>query len=318
MQIYAGTSGFSYSEWCGRFYPEAHPASEMLAYYASRLPTVEINNTFYRMPNPATVAAWRDEVPDSFCFAVKASRRITHQKKLTDVADDVAHLFEVIDVLGAKLGPVLFQTPPFLKKDLGVLNSFLAAVPEGRRVALEFRHPSWFSDDVYSALSARNAALVGGDLEEAEKSPPFVATADFGYLRLRRLDYQPAGIGEWGERIASQSWHSVYAYLKHEVLGPLFAEALLATLHGQPMADLAPIRASIAAPKPKAARSAASKSKAPEPPSKPAKAPAAKAPRASKAPAPRASQAPTTGASKVPPARSSNAPARTTTKSRKP
>jgi uncharacterized protein YecE (DUF72 family) len=297
MHIYAGTSGFSYAEWCGRFYPEAHPASQMLAYYASRLPTVEINNTFYRMPNVATVAAWRDEVPDNFCFAVKATRRITHQKKLADVGDDVAHFFGVIDVLGAKLGPVLFQLPPFLKKDLGVLTAFLEAVPEGRRIALEFRHPSWFSDDVYAALSARNAALVGGDLEDAEKSPPLVATADFGYLRLRRLDYDPAGIAEWGERIASQSWHTVYAYLKHEVLGPLFAEALLATLHGQPMADLAPIRASIAAPKPKSTRSAASKSKKTEPP-------------ASKAPKARPSKAPAAKPSKAPSARPSKAPAK--------
>lgn len=310
MQIYAGTSGFSYSEWCGRFYPAAHPASQMLAYYASRLPTVEINNTFYRMPNEATVAAWRDEVPESFCFAIKASRRITHQKKLADVADDVAHLFGVIDVLGAKLGPVLFQTPPFLKKDLGVLNAFLASLPEGRRIALEFRHPSWFSDDVYTALAERNAALVGGDLEEADKSPPLVATADFGYLRLRKLDYDPAGIAEWGERIASQSWHSVYAYLKHEVLGPLFAEALLATLHGLPMADLAPIRASIAAPKPKSTRSGTSKAKKTEPPSKPAKAPAGKASLAPKAPAARVSKAPAAGASKAPAARPSKAPSK--------
>ena len=307
MQIYAGTSGFSYAEWCGRFYPESHPASQMLGYYASRLPTVEINNTFYRMPNEATVAAWRDEVPDSFCFAVKATRRITHQKKLADVADDVARLFGVLETLGTKLGPVLFQLPPFLKKDLGVLTSFLETVPAGRRIALEFRHPSWFTDDVYAALSAHNVALVGGDLEEAEKSPPLVVTADFGYLRLRRLDYDPAGIAEWGERIAAQSWNTVYAYLKHEVLGPLFAEALLATLHGQPMADLAPLRASLAAPKPKSTRSTTTKSKTPEP--RTSKAPAA---RVSKTPEPRTSKAPAAsagrkaaGASKPPSSRSS-------------
>ena len=294
MQIYAGTSGFSYAEWCGRFYPESHPASQMLRYYASRLPTVEINNTFYRMPNQDTVAAWRDEVPDSFCFAVKATRRITHQKKLSNVADDVAQLFSVVDVLGAKLGPVLFQTPPFLKKDLGLLGEFIAVLPEGRRVALEFRHPSWFSDDVYGVLATRNVALVGGDLEEADKSPPLVVTADFGYLRLRRLDYDPTGIADWASRIASQPWQSVYAYLKHEVLGPLFAEALLASLHGEPMADLAPIRASLAAPKPKSAR--ATKSKASE----------AAPPLASKAPAPRASKAPAKP-SKAPAARASKA-----------
>src|SRR6187551_3254219 len=274
MQIYTGTSGFSYPEWCGHFYPEALPGAQMLRYYATRLGTVEINNTFYRMPNRDTVAAWRDEVPDSFCFAIKASRRITHQKKLIEVRDDVAHLFGVVNVLGQKLGPVLFQTPPFLKKDLAVLRDFLACLPPGRRAALEFRHPSWFSDDVYSALSESNVALVGGDLEEAEKSPPLVATADFGYLRLRRMDYDPARIAEWGERIAAQPWQAAYAYLKHEVLGPLFAEALRATLDGRAQPDLSAIRASIAAPKPKSARSPVSKAKPPQP-------------KASKAPAPR-------------------------------
>ncbi|MEI9942330.1 MAG: DUF72 domain-containing protein [Pseudomonadota bacterium] len=302
MQIFTGTSGFSYPEWCGRFYPEALPGAQMLRFYASRLATVEINNTFYRMPNPDTVAAWRDEVPDSFCFAVKASRRITHQKKLIEVSEDVAHLFGVVDVLGQKLGPVLFQTPPFLKKDLAVLREFLACLPEGRRAAMEFRHPSWFSDDVYAALSQSNVALVGGDLEEAEKSPPLVATADFGYLRLRRLDYDPSGIAEWGERIAAQNWQSAYAYLKHEVLGPLFAEALRATLDGREQPDLSAIRASIAAPKPMSARGAASKSKKPEP-------------KTSKAPAARTSKAPATSrVSKTPAARPSKAPS----KSKKP
>lgn len=287
MQIFTGTSGFSYPEWCGHFYPEALPGAQMLRFYATRLATVEINNTFYRMPNQDTVAAWRDEVPDSFCFAIKASRRITHQKKLMEVHDDVAHLFGVVDVLGQKLGPVLFQTPPFLKKDLAVLRDFLAGLPAGRRAALEFRHPSWFSDDVYSALSESNVALVGGDLEEAEKSPPLVATADFGYLRLRRMDYDPAGIAEWGARIAAQRWQSAYAYLKHEVLGPLFAEALRANLDGREQPDLSAIRASIAAPKPKSTRAAVSKSKKPEP--KSSKAPTA---RVSKAPAARVSKAP--------------------------
>ncbi len=228
---------------------------------------------------------------------------------MADVADDVAHLFGVVDVLGLKLGPVLFQTPPFLKKDLGLLTSFLATLPAGRRVALEFRHPSWFHDDVYAALAAQNVALVGGDLEEAEKSPPLVATADFGYLRLRRLDYEPAGIADWGARIASQPWHSVFAYLKHEVLGPLFAEALLATLHGEPMADLSAIRASIAAPKPKSARSPAKGKKSEAPAAKPSKVPVA---RVSKAPASRVSKAPAPAkaASKAPAARPSQSSAK--------
>jgi uncharacterized protein YecE (DUF72 family) len=287
MQVFTGTSGFSYPEWVGRFYPAALPGAQMLRYYATRLATVEINNTFYRMPNQQAVAAWGAEVPDSFCLAIKASRRITHLKKLVDVRDDVLHLFDVVDVLGPKLGPVLFQTPPFLKKDLAVLRDFLACLPVGRRAALEFRHPSWFSDDVYSALSESNVALVGGDLEEAEKSPPLVATADFGYLRLRRLDYDPGSIADWGARIAAQSWQSAYAYLKHEVLGPLFAEALRATLDGREQADLSAIRASIAAPKPNSTGAAASKSKKAEP-------------KTSRAPGQRTSKAPSSRVSKAP------------------
>ena len=331
MQIFAGTSGFSYAEWCGRFYPEALPAAQMLRFYSERLPSVEINNTFYRMPNQDMVAAWREQVPASFCFAIKASRRITHQKKLADVGADVAHLFDVIDVLGQTLGPVLFQLPPFLKKDLGLLGAFLADLPAGRRAALEFRHPSWFTDDVYTALAGSNVALVGGDLEEAEKSPPLVATANFGYLRLRRLDYDTAGIAEWGTRIGAQSWQSAFVYLKHEVLGPLFAEQLLAHLAGKEMPDLSAIRASIAAPshKPKSARGAASKSKKPEPPaskapvSRPSKAPAPRSSKtpaistpktpaatASKAPAPRSSKTPAPHSSKTPAPRSSKAPAK--------
>jgi len=311
MEIFAGTSGFSYAEWKGRFYPHALPDAQMLDFYASRLPSVEINNTFYRMPKAETVAAWRDEVPAGFCFAVKATRRITHQQKLADVSADVAHLFSVVDVLGDKLGVVLFQLPPFLKKDLGLLSAFLSDLPPGRRAALEFRHPSWFADDVYSALAGRNVALVAGDLEEAEKSPPLVATADFGYLRLRRLDYDPRAIAEWGERIQAQRWQAAYTYFKHELLGPMFAEALLANLGGQPMADLSAIRASIAAPsqKPKSARTTASKSKKPEP--RVSKAPAE---RVSKAPAESVPKAPVVRVSKAPAARVSKAPASRTSK----
>jgi uncharacterized protein YecE (DUF72 family) len=320
MQIFTGTSGFSYPEWCGHFYPEALPGAQMLRYYATRLGTVEINNTFYRMPNRDTVAAWRDEVPDSFCFAVKASRRITHQKKLIDVSEDVAHLFGVVDVLGQKLGPVLFQTPPFLKKDLGVLREFLASLPQSpaRLAALEFRHPSWFSDDVYGVLSQSNVALVAGDLEEEEKSPPLVATANFGYLRLRRMDYDPQGIADWGARIAAQPWQSAYAYLKHEVLGPLFAEALRATLDGREQADLSAIRASIAAPKPKSTRGTP-KSKKGEPKSAQSSAPASSkksltaaspSPRPSKAADARVSKAPASPVSKTPPAPSTKAPSK--------
>jgi uncharacterized protein YecE (DUF72 family) len=293
MQIFAGTSGFSYAEWKGRFYPEALPDAQMLRFYSERLPTVEINNTFYQMPKPETVAAWRDSTPDAFLFAVKASRRITHQKKLAEVGQDVAHLFNVVDVLGEKVGPVLFQLPPFLKKDMGALQAFLATLPAGRRAALEFRHPSWFEDDVYAALTAANVALVGGDLEESDKSPPLVVTADFGYLRLRRMDYDPPSIADWGSRIGAQSWQAVYAYFKHEALGPMFAEALLAVTGGRQMADLSAVRASIAAPKPKSTRARASNVPTVRTSKTPARASKAPAERVSKAPASRNSKAPT-------------------------
>jgi uncharacterized protein YecE (DUF72 family) len=297
MQILAGTSGFSYAEWRGRFYPEGLPSDQMLSFYSSRLPSVEINNTFYRTPKPEMLAAWAEGAPAHFTFALKATRRITHQQKLADVESDVKYFFEVAEALGDKLGPVLFQLPPFLKKDLGLLRAFLPLVPSGKRAALEFRHPSWFSDDVYAALAERNVALVGGDLEESEKSPPLVVTADFGYLRLRRLDYDPARIAEWGTRIGEQAWQAVFAYFKHEALGPMFAEALLASVSGRKMADLSAVRASMAAPaeKPKSTRKPAKSA----PPSKPSKAPAASKPskapvasKPSKAPAARPSKAP--------------------------
>ncbi len=306
MQILAGTSGFSYAEWRGRFYPEGLPNDQMLRFYSQRLPSVEINNTFYRMPKPEMLAAWGEEAPASFTFALKATRRITHQQKLADVESDVQHFFDVASALGDKLGPVLFQLPPFLKKDLGVLRAFLPLVPSGRRAALEFRHPSWFSEDVYAALAEKNVALVGGDLEEFEKSPPLVATADFGYLRLRRLDYEPGSIADWGTRIGAQGWQAVYAYFKHEALGPMFAEALLCSMSGRPMADLSAVRASIAAPsqKPKSTRAASSKgSKSPS--AAPSKSPG---PRASKSPVARASKAPSERTSKAPSSRASKSP----------
>ena len=291
MQILAGTSGFSYAEWRGRFYPQGLPGDQMLRFYSERLPSVEINNTFYRMPKPEMLAGWADGAPASFTFALKATRRITHQQKLADVEGDVQHFFEVAAALGDKLGPVLFQLPPFLKKDLGLLRAFLPLVPAGKRAALEFRHASWFSDDVYAALAERNVALVGGDLEEDEKSPPLVATADFGYLRLRRLDYDGPSIADWGTRVGAQTWQAVHAYFKHEALGPMFAEALLASMSGREMVDLSEQRASLAAPpsKPKSARSPASKPAKTPVPSAGKSVPASKP---SKSPAPRASKAP--------------------------
>ncbi|HEY2409482.1 MAG TPA: DUF72 domain-containing protein [Polyangiaceae bacterium] len=289
MEVLAGTSGFSYPEWRGLFYPRELPDSSMLAYYAERLPSVEINNTFYRMPKPELLTGWGAQVPPNFCFTLKASRTITHLQKLAGVGDAVAHLFSVAEALTDKLGAILFQLPPFVKKDLGLLLEFLGTLPSARHSVLEFRHPSWFADDVYTALSDARVALCAGDLDELEKSPPLVVTAPFGYLRLRRLDYDVKMITDWAERVAAQSWQRAYVYFKHEQLGPFFAQTLLAGLRGEPLPDLASVRASLppvsGAAKAKSARPRASKAA----PSRASKAPPA---RASKAAPPRASRAP--------------------------
>jgi uncharacterized protein YecE (DUF72 family) len=226
MAVFAGTSGYSYKQWKGVFYPEGVKPDAMLAYYATRLPAVEINNTFYRMPKTAVVERWRDETPEPFRFVLKASRRITHIARLRDCADAVAYLFSVADHLGPKLGPVLFQLPPFLKKDVALLVDFIASLPAGRRAAFEFRNASWFSDDVYSALRDGSAALVGGDVDDDGKTPPLVHTADFAYLRLRRSDYSLSELVKWRDRIAAEAWHDVYAFFKHEQRGPELASWL--------------------------------------------------------------------------------------------
>src|SRR5262252_7933757 len=183
MRVLAGTSGFSYKEWKGSFYPEDLPAAGMLAYYAERLPAVEINNTFYRMPKPALLEGWSAEVPEEFRFILKASQRITHFKRLKDAGSEVEYFFGVASTLGDRLGPALFQLPPNLKKDLPRLQAFLSILPAGRRAAFEFRHASWFEDDVFEALRAASAALCIA--EDEELATPLVPTAGWGYLRLR-------------------------------------------------------------------------------------------------------------------------------------
>jgi uncharacterized protein YecE (DUF72 family) len=217
MQVLIGTSGFSYPAWRGSFYPEKMPVAKMLAYYAERLAAVEINNTFYRMPQSEVLERWAGETPAGFRFAIKSPRQITHEKKLLDVKAAVDRLAEAARALGDKLGPVLFQLPPFLRKDLARLNDFLAAMPAGLSAALEFRHTSWFSDDVYASLRSYGAALCIAESEEVET--PLEATAGWGYLRLRRQDYDEAAIGRWAERIKTQSWSSAYVFFKHEDAG---------------------------------------------------------------------------------------------------
>jgi uncharacterized protein YecE (DUF72 family) len=227
MRIRIGTSGFSYKEWKGTFYPEDLPPSEMLRFYSGRFSSVEINNTFYRMPQASVLSGWAEQVPDGFTFALKASQRITHRSRLKEAGDAVRFFFGVATTLGDRLGPVLFQLPPNLKKDLPRLLDFLPHVPAGSRAAFEFRHASWFDEDVYGALRASGAALCIA--EDEDLATPVVATTGWGYLRLRRQDYGPEALTGWAQRIREQEWSDAFVFFKHEdeARGPLLAESLI-------------------------------------------------------------------------------------------
>ena len=214
MHILVGTSGWSYKEWKGAFYPADLPADDMLRYYASRLPTVEINNSFYRIPKEKVLLDWATRVPPEFRFVLKASRRITHNNRLVDENDTLGYFLRTANVLGEKLGPTLFQCPPSLKKDMTRLRDFLAKVPRTWRAALEFRHQSWFDDEVYDALRAHDVALVGVD--EDDGATPLVPTAPWGYLRLRKTEYGDDELKGWAERIRGQPWQEAFVFLKHD------------------------------------------------------------------------------------------------------
>jgi uncharacterized protein YecE (DUF72 family) len=233
MRVLVGTSGYSYKEWKGSFYPQDIKAADMLRYYAERFKTVEINNTFYRMPGTDMLERWTAVVPEDFTFILKASRRITHEKKLGgDVADAVAFLFKTAQALGPKLGPVLFQLPPFLKKDVPRLRDFLALLPEGRPAAFEFRHETWFDDEVYETLRAGKASLCSADTDESgDRGAPVVPTAGWGYLRLRRAAYTDDDLARWAERIQSQPWDQAFVFFKHEVAAPDVAARMLLKLN---------------------------------------------------------------------------------------
>jgi uncharacterized protein YecE (DUF72 family) len=223
MRILVGTSGYAYKEWRGSFYPEKMKEKEMLRFYAERLASVEINNTFYRLPGREMLLRWAEEVPAGFVFVLKASQRITHRQRLSpESKETVDYLFDVASALGDRLGPVLFQTPPFFKKDLDRLRRFLDLLPAGHPVAFEFRHESWRDEEVHGALRGRNAALVCADTEESgDAGPPIVPTADWGYLRLRRCDYDDAGLAGWAGRIRAQPWARAFVFFKHEDDRPL-------------------------------------------------------------------------------------------------
>ncbi len=227
MRIRAGTSGWSYAAWKGRFYPSDLPASRMLPTYAARLDTVEVNATSYRMPRPGMLAAWREQVPDGFRFALKVPRRLTHGARAAG-AREVGAFERAAAELGSKLGPVLFQFPPTLKPDLSRLRHFLALLPRGGRAAFELRDPGWLREPVLSALRAAGAALCVSDTEEEQT--PVVPTAAFGYLRLRRPDYDDAALDGWLARISAQGWDEAFVFFRHEdeARGPRLAMRLAA------------------------------------------------------------------------------------------
>lgn len=215
MKLHVGTSGYSYKEWKGNFYPEKLPAKEMLPYYASRLSAVELNNTFYRLPQPSMVESWKTQVPDDFRFSVKASQRITHFKRLKEVEDETKYLLETVGGLEDRLGVMLFQLPPNMKKDRERLASFLKHLPANTPAAFEFRHPTWFDEDVLQLLSSENRALCVSDTDDLPVTH-IDKTSDWGYLRLRRVNYSRDDLVKWVHQINAQQWNTAYVFFKHE------------------------------------------------------------------------------------------------------
>ncbi len=215
MNLFVGTSGYSYKEWKGSFYPEKIPAKEMLRYYADRLSTVEINATFYRMPQPTMLENWKEQVPPGFRFSLKAPQRITHFKRLNETEAETKYFLETASVLHDQLGVVLFQLPPNMKKDLPRLAKFLEQLPQDTRAAFEFRHPTWFDDDVLELLRSQNRPLVVSDTDDMP-AMHIDKTADWGYLRLRRVLYSEENLAEWLQRVRDQNWAESFVFFKHE------------------------------------------------------------------------------------------------------
>ena len=225
MDFHIGTSGYSYKEWKGTFYPGDLPADRMLGFYSGRFNAVEINNTFYRMPRSSVMEQWREQVPDPFRFVLKTPQRITHRKKLEDIGSDFNYFLETARVLGDRLGPLLVQLPPWQRKDIEKLRALLALVPRDIRVALEVRHASWVDEEVTGVLRDANVALCVSDTEELERPADIVDSATWGYLRLRRCDYDETSLRAWLERIRGYEWRDVWVFFKHEDegRGPDFA-----------------------------------------------------------------------------------------------
>ena len=253
MNVLVGTSGFAFKEWKGPFYPEDLKDDAMLGYYSGKYPTVEINNTFYRLPKEHVLQDWASQVPQSFSFAIKASQRITHYARLKpDSASALAFLLRNTSTLGSRLGPILFQLPPNMQKNVERLTDFLTLLPRDRRFTIEFRHESWFDEDVVAALREHDIALCVSESEEF--TGVTVATASWCYLRLHRQDYNDDMLAEWRSRVAAQSWSDAYVFFKHDYIdgsGPLAVErfvGMIAAGGGRVSADKANLASPSAVP----------------------------------------------------------------------
>ena len=228
MNLYVGTSGYSYPKWKGAFYPKKLPAAQMLPFYGAHFRTVEINYTFKRLPTALTLGKWADAVPADFQFVLKAPEQITHRKRLKDAGESLSTFLAIAGKLQERLGPLLFQLPPTLAKDAARLRAFLALLPRERRIAFEFRHPSWFDDEVFGLLRDQHAALCVADADDG-LAVPVVATTAWGCLRLRRTEYDAAALKEWVKRVQDQDWRDAFVFFKHEDegKGPQWAKRFL-------------------------------------------------------------------------------------------
>lgn len=228
MALYVGTSGYSYKPWKGSFYPAKIADKDMLRFYGERFRTVEINSSFYGMPRVSTLESWAGSVPEGFRFVLKSPKLITHERRLKDVGEQAAALIAGAGTLADRMGPLLFQLPPNMKKDATRLGAFLAALPRHALAAFEFRHASWFDAEILGMLRDRNAALCLADADD-DLDVPFEPTADWGYLRLRRPDYDDADLQPWSDRVRAQGWRDAFVFFKHEDAGrgPVLARRFL-------------------------------------------------------------------------------------------
>jgi uncharacterized protein YecE (DUF72 family) len=216
--IYVGTSGYSYKEWKGSFYPQTLPPKDMLAYYAERFKAVELNNTFYRMPQPGMIESWKTQVPENFRFSVKAPQSITHFRRLNNASAQTQLMLKTVAVLEGRLGAVIFRLPENMKKDLRRLEIFLKELPADIPVVFDFRHPTWFDDEVIELLRSQQRVFCISDIEDLPESYTY-KTADWGYVRLRRERYTKAELVKWVKRIKTQNWRDTYVFFKHEDKG---------------------------------------------------------------------------------------------------